>query len=59
VDAALARGLLINVTAGSVVRLLPPLIIDDDQATEIIDEVAGLILEFLQTRSDDGAGTRP
>lgn len=58
VEAALARGLLINVTAGSVVRLLPPLIIDDDQASEIVDEVSGLILEFLQTHSADGQGAR-
>lgn len=56
VQAALARGLLINVTAGSVVRLLPPLIIDDDQANEIVDEVSGLILEFLQPDSADSAG---
>jgi acetylornithine aminotransferase len=57
-EAALARGLLINVTAGSVVRLLPPLIIDDEQATEIIDGVAGLIREFLQTPLDGGDGAR-
>ena len=35
VDLALERGLLINVTAGNVLRLLPPLIIDEKQITEL------------------------
>jgi acetylornithine aminotransferase len=47
VAAALADGLLINVTAGRVVRLLPPLVIDDQQADCIADAVARLILAFL------------
>jgi acetylornithine aminotransferase len=47
VVSALAEGLLINVTAGHVVRLLPPLIIDDEQADCIIDTVSRLIREFL------------
>ncbi len=49
VSRALEQGLLINVTAGSVVRLLPPLIIDDEQATRIVDAVSELILTFLST----------
>jgi acetylornithine aminotransferase len=57
VPAALARGLLINVTAGSVVRLLPPLIIDDDQARQIVEGVAELILHFLSAGTDIGDGT--
>ena len=40
---ALAKGLLINVTAGSVIRLLPPLTISDDEADRICDLVAELI----------------
>ena len=44
---ALDRKLLINVTADTVVRLLPPLILADAQADEIIAEVSQLILEFL------------
>ncbi|MET0067716.1 MAG: aspartate aminotransferase family protein [Candidatus Thiodiazotropha sp.] len=48
VPRALAQGLLINVTAGDVVRLLPPLIISDDECDEIIDRVSALIVEFLQ-----------
>ena len=45
---ALEKKLLINVTANSVVRLLPPLIISDQQATEITEKVASLINEFTQ-----------
>jgi acetylornithine/N-succinyldiaminopimelate aminotransferase len=44
---ALQRGLLINVTAERVVRLLPPLIITDDQAQQIVDGVAELVRDFL------------
>ncbi|MCG6870906.1 MAG: aspartate aminotransferase family protein [Gammaproteobacteria bacterium] len=36
VELALAEGLVINVTAGSVVRLLPPLILSDDEADELV-----------------------
>jgi acetylornithine aminotransferase len=42
-QAALDRGLLINVTQDRVVRLLPPLIIDDAQAHQIVDTVSALI----------------
>lgn len=45
---ALDKGLLINVTAEKVVRLLPPLIISDDQATEITQKVSSLILDFVK-----------
>jgi acetylornithine aminotransferase len=44
---ALDRKLLINVTADTVVRLLPPLVLTDEQADEIIADVSQLILEFL------------
>jgi len=39
-DHALARGVLINVTHDTVIRLVPPLIIDADQARQIADAVA-------------------
>jgi acetylornithine aminotransferase len=42
-DAALERGVLINVTQNKVIRLLPPLIIDDAQAEEIVTTVCELI----------------
>jgi acetylornithine aminotransferase len=46
---ALERGLVMNVTADSVVRLLPPLILSDEQADLLVDTLAPLIRELLQT----------
>ncbi|KTG16125.1 MULTISPECIES: acetylornithine transaminase [unclassified Guyparkeria] len=43
---ALKEGLLINVTAGSVVRLLPPLILSASQADLIADRVVGVIRDW-------------
>jgi acetylornithine aminotransferase len=43
VGLALQRGLLINVTAERTVRLLPPLIINDDQIDEIVSTLGALI----------------
>ncbi len=47
VKQALAARILINVTAERVVRLLPPLIISDDEADLIIDRVGTLVQDFL------------
>ena len=47
VGRALAAGLVINVTADKVVRLLPPLIIDESEAREIVSRLAPLVLAFL------------
>jgi len=47
VGKALAAGLLINVTADKVVRLLPPLIFGENEAKELVDRSAPLIREFL------------
>lgn len=47
VKAGLDAGILINVTAGEVVRLLPPLIISDEQADQIINTVSHLIRTFV------------
>jgi acetylornithine aminotransferase len=44
---ALDQGLLINVTAERVIRLLPPLIITEKQADMIVERVSGLVTEFL------------
>ncbi len=49
VTAALERGLLINVTVETVVRLLPPLIITEEQADQISRAVSELIEEFLES----------
>ncbi|HKJ77063.1 MAG TPA: aspartate aminotransferase family protein [Gammaproteobacteria bacterium] len=50
VQAALEEGLLINVTADSVIRLLPPLVLSDEEADWLVEKVSGLIRDFL-TRS--------
>jgi acetylornithine aminotransferase len=47
VGMALEQGLLINVTAGNVIRLLPPLVISDDEASTIVLKVTQLINEFI------------
>ncbi len=47
VQRALDAGLLINVTADKIVRLLPPLIINRDEAQQLIDRLSVLIREFL------------
>ena len=43
---ALERGLLINVTAEQVVRLLPPLIIDPTQTDELAATLVDCIHQF-------------
>ena len=43
VAAAMADGILLNVTAGNVVRMLPPYILDDDQIADAAKRVARLI----------------
>ena len=47
VSRGLAAGLLINVTADSVVRFLPPLIFSEADARELVERTAPLIKEFL------------
>ena len=47
VSMAIAQGLLINVTAERVIRLLPPLILTDKQADIIVEQVSNLIHEFI------------
>lgn len=46
---ALAKGLLINVTADNVVRLLPPLVMSQDEAQQLVDILCPLIKDFLQS----------
>ncbi|MEK7439062.1 MAG: aspartate aminotransferase family protein [Pseudomonadota bacterium] len=47
VQRALDAGLLINVTADKVVRLLPPLTISRDEAQQLVERLSALILDFL------------
>lgn len=44
---ALADHLLINVTAGQTIRLLPPLIMNDAEADQLIRQVVRLVRRFL------------
>jgi acetylornithine/N-succinyldiaminopimelate aminotransferase len=47
VKRALVAGLLINVTAEKVVRLLPPLVMSDAEGAELVADAGALIKEFL------------
>jgi len=49
VGKALEAGLLINVTANTVVRILPPYILTDEQADEIVDTLSSLIIEHIES----------
>ncbi|MBL4722830.1 MAG: aminotransferase class III-fold pyridoxal phosphate-dependent enzyme, partial [Alcanivorax sp.] len=44
--------LLINVTAGSVVRLLPPLVINDDELRFLVDTLAQVIRDFARDQEN-------
>jgi acetylornithine aminotransferase len=47
VTRALERGLLINVTMDNVIRLLPPLVLKEAEARQIVEILASLVKEFL------------
>ena len=47
VKTALAAHLLINVTADNVIRLVPPLIMNEAEATQLVSRLSPLIREFL------------
>ena len=49
VTQGLAAGLLINVTADSVVRLLPPLVMQSPEATLLVQRLSELIRAFVRT----------
>ncbi|MDD4910751.1 MAG: aspartate aminotransferase family protein [Sideroxydans sp.] len=48
VKQALAKGMLINVTADTVVRLLPSLIMTEEEALQLVNGLTPLIKDFLQ-----------
>jgi acetylornithine aminotransferase len=52
---ALDAGILINVTAGSVVRLLPPYVLTDTEADDVVDRMAELIVSFLDKTQSNAA----
>jgi acetylornithine/N-succinyldiaminopimelate aminotransferase len=45
---ALDKGLLINVTAEKVVRLLPPLIMSNDEADQLVSKLSDVIRQYLE-----------
>ncbi len=47
VTKALENGILLNVTADQVVRLLPPYILTDEQSDDLVRRISDLIIEFL------------
>ena len=47
VDTARAKGVLINVASGNVIRLLPPLIINQQHADTILQTVVEIVKDFL------------
>jgi len=49
VQAALQNNLLINVTSEKTIRLLPPLIIDDQQITQLVETLSTLIYKHTDT----------
>ena len=54
VEQGVREGILINVTANKVVRLLPPLVLSDSEAEQIVEKVCGLIGHFIGGRGPAG-----
>ena len=50
VTSALNDGLLINVTATNVIRLLPPLVMSDTEADQLVDTLCALIEQFTASQ---------
>ena len=50
VEVALKEKLLVNVASSNVVRLLPPLILKDEEATMLVEKLSVIIKEFLTTK---------
>jgi len=48
VKTALARGLVVNVTADSVIRLLPPLVMSEVEGRQVVERLAPIVKEFLE-----------
>jgi acetylornithine/N-succinyldiaminopimelate aminotransferase len=47
---ALAAGLVINVTADNVIRMLPPLVMNEAEARMVVERLAPLVKRFLEKR---------
>ena len=51
VQMALDRNLLLNVTDGNVIRLLPPLVMTADEAEIMVKIVSELVIDFMKTHT--------
>jgi acetylornithine aminotransferase len=48
---ALEAGLVLNVTADSVVRMLPPLVMNEAEAQEVVNRLVPVLKAFLLSRA--------
>ncbi|HWJ57746.1 MAG TPA: hypothetical protein VNR90_16005, partial [Vicinamibacterales bacterium] len=55
VPAALARGLVVNRTAGSVIRLLPPYVITETEIAEGLGLLEAALADVLRAEGPGGA----
>ncbi|MBL4638616.1 MAG: aspartate aminotransferase family protein [Proteobacteria bacterium] len=55
VKKALDKRILINVTADNVIRLLPPLVLNANEANEMVERVADLVIDFLASQTTKSA----
>ena len=46
----LKHGLLISVTSGNVIRIVPPLVINDDESDFLVAKLTLLIKEFIESK---------
>jgi acetylornithine/N-succinyldiaminopimelate aminotransferase len=51
VKAALEAGLVINVTADNVIRMLPPLVMSEAEGREVVNRLVPLVKSFLDKRA--------
>ncbi|OUR89001.1 aspartate aminotransferase family protein [Methylophaga sp. 42_8_T64] len=51
VKKALDKQILINVTADNVIRLLPPLVLNVEEANEMVERVGDLVIDFLANQT--------
>jgi len=51
VNLALEQGLLVNVTADTTIRLLPPLILTDGEANQLVGQLAAIVNEYTKNNN--------
>ena len=58
VKESLDAGLVINVTADNVVRLLPPLVMSEAEGRMVVERLAPLVRSFLARSAEPAAAAR-